>query len=460
MTRSLALLGLVLAANIACVFAAAAADAGIWLWGFRLDQPYSEVEEQLKSFDYATDTEAGGKEFFRKGTFKLNGRDFEYSLLVTVWKNRIASIYVGSDTLETPTGKWIVAQADWPAGFDTSGTPLGNRELAQHLVTRFEEQGLSFHLEESEEVDESDTTWIRVVSDSAKLRARPSHQGIVVRQLRPSETLLVVDTVNSYYLVRDEETESFSYVDQSAVEIVEHSAYCSWTYEGENFGVLVKYTPTETSAFVVSDDYIKYLEGKPPAPDEPYQSLTTAEAKSLVTKSKRHFTKHYKDNIRLVSVSAARKIEYAKFGKLLVYSEATLDQRFAVVKYSRTRKGHGMWVWRFVRASELTEDADDVIIGVQVWNTSERPVKVRDLDSHLYWRSDSGIWSYSDPSDYVEWWTYIGYALFHYPYGATLYFSPYHPGVLDEFNEYYGEGLYRFSQQSIEHAGVIGSLSL
>jgi len=234
----------------------------------------------------------------------------------------------------------------------------------------------------------------------------------------------------------------------------------SWIYAGEEFTASVSAADGTVSALLMSTNRPEVAKPSGSERSEYTFGISPREAQSLVKKSKQYFKKHYSDNIRLQSVYTAHRVEYARFGKAVVYSEATLDERFAVVKYSRTRHGCGMWAWRFVRATEILDEAPDVIVAVEVWSMSECPLKVRNFESHMYWSSGLDLWSYTDPAEYVNWWSYISFILFQYPLEATVYFSPYHPGVLDEYNEYYGTGIYSFTQESIEHAGVVGLVNL
>lgn len=67
--------------------------------------------------------------------------------------------------------------------------------------------------------------WVRVVSDSAKLLQAPSYQSRVVRTAEMDEQFLVVQRVKTFFLVRDEQTESFLFLDQYAAQFVERTAH-------------------------------------------------------------------------------------------------------------------------------------------------------------------------------------------------------------------------------------------
>ncbi len=73
-----------------------------------------------------------------------------------------------------------------------------------------------------EEADDADFDWARVISDSAQLLAAPSYRSRSVRETDLFELILVVDRVKSFYLVRDEQTRSFLFIDQFAVEFVDY----------------------------------------------------------------------------------------------------------------------------------------------------------------------------------------------------------------------------------------------
>mgnify|MGYP000238674959 CR=1 FL=1 len=66
--------------------------------------------------------------------------------------------------------------------------------------------------------------WVRVISTSAKLLQAPSYYSRVVRTAKLDDEFLVVQRVKTFFLVRDEETESFLFLDQYAAEFVERSA--------------------------------------------------------------------------------------------------------------------------------------------------------------------------------------------------------------------------------------------
>jgi hypothetical protein len=340
----------------------AAADASIWLWGFAIGQPYADVEEQLKAFDNATDTESGGKLFIKTGEWKRDDKVLTYSLSVDVEEQRIAT---------------ILLQYDGPLSDADSSFLLND------LLDRLRYQGLVF--------EESEGNW---------MCAREDYVASV------------------------------------------------WASDGTVSAMLMSTIEIETAA------------PSSPQAEEPSTGIKPSEARSLIKKSRAFFKKYYSEDMRLQSAHLAQKIEYGKYGKGGVYSESTLDQRFAVVKYSRTRRASGLWCWRFVRATELDYTAPDRIVAVEVWRAREYPVSVRDLDSHMYIKYGGSAWSYTDPSLYVEWWTYISFLLFQYPMYSTVYFSYGHPGILDASNSYYGNGTYRFTAESIEYAGVIASLDL
>ncbi|MCD6283322.1 C40 family peptidase [bacterium] len=73
-----------------------------------------------------------------------------------------------------------------------------------------------------EEADDAGFDWARIISDSAQLLAAPSHRSRSVRETDLFELLLIVDRVKSFYLVRDEQTQSFLFIDQFAVEFVDY----------------------------------------------------------------------------------------------------------------------------------------------------------------------------------------------------------------------------------------------
>ena len=73
-----------------------------------------------------------------------------------------------------------------------------------------------------EEADDGGFDWARIISDSAQLLSAPSYRSRSVRETDLFELLLVVDRVKSFYLVRDEQTQSFLFIDQFAVEFVDY----------------------------------------------------------------------------------------------------------------------------------------------------------------------------------------------------------------------------------------------
>jgi cell wall-associated NlpC family hydrolase len=74
----------------------------------------------------------------------------------------------------------------------------------------------------AEDADDSGMDWVRVISDSAELFKAPSLRSDVVRTPKLYDIFMVVDRVKSFYLVRDEETQSFLFIDQYAVEFTEY----------------------------------------------------------------------------------------------------------------------------------------------------------------------------------------------------------------------------------------------
>jgi|WetSurMetagenome_2_1015567.scaffolds.fasta_scaffold271712_2 cell wall-associated NlpC family hydrolase len=73
-----------------------------------------------------------------------------------------------------------------------------------------------------EEADGAGMDWVRVISDSAMLLRSPSYRSEAVRKPELYGVFLVVDRVKSFYLVRDEETKSFLFIDQYAVEFFDY----------------------------------------------------------------------------------------------------------------------------------------------------------------------------------------------------------------------------------------------
>ncbi len=73
-----------------------------------------------------------------------------------------------------------------------------------------------------EEADGAGLDWVRVISDSAMLLRSPSYRSEAVRKPELYGVFLVVDRVKSFYLVRDEETKSFLFIDQYAVEFFDY----------------------------------------------------------------------------------------------------------------------------------------------------------------------------------------------------------------------------------------------
>lgn len=63
---------------------------------------------------------------------------------------------------------------------------------------------------------------MRVISDNAMLLRSPSYRSEPVRKPELYGVFLVVDRVKSFYLVRDEETKSFLFIDQYAVEFFDY----------------------------------------------------------------------------------------------------------------------------------------------------------------------------------------------------------------------------------------------
>jgi|GEM_PF-1620796 len=63
--------------------------------------------------------------------------------------------------------------------------------------------------------------WVRVVNASAKLLQAPSYHSRAVRTAELDEEFMVVQRVKTFFLVRDEETESFLFIDQYAVEFMD-----------------------------------------------------------------------------------------------------------------------------------------------------------------------------------------------------------------------------------------------
>jgi len=59
-----------------------------------------------------------------------------------------------------------------------------------------------------------------VVAENAQLLSAPSYQAKVLRNLELGQKLIIVDRVRSFYLVKDEETGSFLFVDQFAIEFL------------------------------------------------------------------------------------------------------------------------------------------------------------------------------------------------------------------------------------------------
>ncbi len=64
--------------------------------------------------------------------------------------------------------------------------------------------------------------WVRVISDSAMLLKSPSYRSEPVRKPELYGVFLVVNRVTTFYLVRDEETKSFLFIDQYAVEFIDY----------------------------------------------------------------------------------------------------------------------------------------------------------------------------------------------------------------------------------------------
>ncbi len=91
------------------------ADVGsdtVWLWGFRIGQAYSEVEDQLKSFDSARDFRDGGKVFSRAGSFHHQGVDYPYTLEVVSSDSTVSSISLSfsisnANDMGTALMKWF-----------------------------------------------------------------------------------------------------------------------------------------------------------------------------------------------------------------------------------------------------------------------------------------------------------------------------------------------------------------
>jgi len=63
----------------------------VWLWGFRIGQPYSEVEDQLKTFDSARDVN-GSKVFSRDGSFPCEETEYPYTLQIVCSDSAVSSI--------------------------------------------------------------------------------------------------------------------------------------------------------------------------------------------------------------------------------------------------------------------------------------------------------------------------------------------------------------------------------
>jgi len=125
----------------------------------------------------------------------------------------------------------------------------------------------------------------------------------------------------------------------------------------------------------------------------------------------------HKKGIAIHTISLARKITYAVYGKRFVYSEAKIDERIFYFKYRRSRndKTPFVWIWMdmFCELPDYTFD--------RLW--TEVPVRARTWDD--YWYYATGIGEYSDPSDYVEEYDFIGFRIIPYPNEITIYIS--HP---------------------------------
>jgi murein DD-endopeptidase MepM/ murein hydrolase activator NlpD len=74
-----------------------------------------------------------------------------------------------------------------------------------------------------DEANDSGLDWVRVISDSAMLLKSPSSRSEAVRKPNLYDIYLVVDRVKSFFLVRDEETKSFLFIDQYAVEFTDYA---------------------------------------------------------------------------------------------------------------------------------------------------------------------------------------------------------------------------------------------
>jgi hypothetical protein len=104
-----------------------------------------------------------------------------------------------------------------------------------------------------------------------------------------------------------------------------------------------------------------------------------------------------------------RRVEYARnsYGNY-VYSECTLDCRYYVIKYSRTRDAHVPRCWHFARSADGTRLSPESFGRV----VDERPVRARDWN--MYWGYATGIADYIyDPTDYEEWWTFVAFTRYY-----------------------------------------------
>ena len=378
MRRTWICFALVAIVQLSCVAVAYAAEADIWLWGFRLGQPYSEVEEQLKAFHETWDTDTGGKRFTSyERVLRLEDHDYFFNLDVHVEDQRVSGIDLN---------------------FDCSYSSAERIAIMEHFRTLFEDQGIE-------------------------------RESFIHEEYKDGER---------YFYKGDGFRICFVLCEGLGLGI------CLWFYDP---------TVNKAHSGEITSEWLRA--------DPPLTEVTPSQAQEIISKSRTYFKKHYNENTHVLSVYKTRMIEYAKYATFSLLKEVKLDERLAVVKYERTRKApQGKWAWRFVRASEQQDPTSDVIVGVKVRHMDERPLAVRDLESHMYWRNGE-VGSYREPSEYVEWWTYICYLEHPYPTGVTIYFSMYHPGILiDRQHEILDEGFYMFTAESIEQAGVIGSLNL